>query len=97
VTQRYEQGRQDGSRLRSSGAPWPLVERRMEARPLELGSPLARVPRQTPAPDVAPVRRVLAVERRTGAWWRSRVLLADLVGVVLLVLSGRYSIPCWSW
>ena len=91
VTQGYEQGQQDESRPRHSGAPWPLVERRTQARPLELGSPLLRLPRQAQPPDVEPVRRVLAVERRSGAWWRSRVLLADLVGVVLLLPGGRDS------
>lgn len=93
MTQGFEQGRQDPSVPRPSGAPWPLVERRTQVRPLELGSPLARLPRQSQGPDLAPVRRVIAVERRSGGWWSSRVLLADLGGVVLLVLGGRDSVP----
>ena len=92
MTQGFEQGRQDVHRPHA-GAPWPLVERRTEARPLELGSPLLHLPRQVQRPDAQPVRRVLAVERRSGAWWRSRVLLCDLVGVVFLVSGGRDSGP----
>ena len=83
---------------RPAGAPWPLVERRLQTRPFELGSPLLRLPRQPGPPETTPpgpapgaVRRVLPVDGKPGARHRAPVLLGDLLGVVLLVsVAGRH-------
>lgn len=100
MTQDYEQaGRPDVPR-RSSGAPWPLVERRAAARPFDAGSPLLRLPRQpsgplegasSPGPAGEHVRRVLPVAAAPPARARVPVLLGDLLGVVLVVTAGTSS------
>jgi exopolysaccharide biosynthesis polyprenyl glycosylphosphotransferase len=89
VTQGQEEGRLSHDSPRQAGAPWPLVERRAQPRPLEAGGALPRIPHQggerTP---VTPVRRVLAVDQPSGAWWCSQVLLGDLLGVVVLLVPA---------
>jgi exopolysaccharide biosynthesis polyprenyl glycosylphosphotransferase len=87
VTQGQEDGRLSHESPRQAGAPWPLVERRAQPRTPEPGGALPRIPRQgVERTLVTPVRRVLAVDQPSGAWWRSQVLLGDLLGVVVLLV-----------
>jgi len=95
VTQDQEHAGRRDALSRYAGAPWPLVERRLQTRPFELGIPLLRLPRQPVSAEAAPpgptseaVRRVLPVDSKPGARHRAPVLLGDLLGVVLLVAAA---------
>lgn len=100
MTQDQEQAWQRDAVRRYAGAPWPLVERRLQTRPFELGNPLIRLPRvRVPAeaastsPTPEAVGRILSGDSRSRARHRAPVLLGDLLGVVLLLLAAAGASP----